>query len=84
VTDAAKAAIALGKLRRLPYDHPAITEELREVEANHKYELSIGSASYIECFKGTVGKRTLTGCALQGLQQLTGVNFICMSVLFPS
>ena len=24
------------------------------------------------------GKRLLTGCALQALQQLTGVNFICM------
>jgi len=71
-----KAAIALGKLRRLPPDHPAVSEELNEVEANHRYEMSIGKASYIECFKGTVGKRTLTGCALQALQQLTGVNFI--------
>ncbi|KAF2811283.1 glucose transporter-like protein [Mytilinidion resinicola] len=71
-----KAAIALGKLRRLPPDHPAVAEELHEVEANHRYEMSIGKASYIECFKGTVGKRTLTGCGLQALQQLTGVNFI--------
>jgi SP family sugar:H+ symporter-like MFS transporter len=52
-------------------------EELNEVQANHLYELSLGKSSYITCFKGTVGKRLLTGCLLQSLQQLTGVNFIC-------
>jgi SP family sugar:H+ symporter-like MFS transporter len=71
------AAKALGKLRRLPLDHPAIVEELNEVQANHAYEMSLGKASYIECFKGTLGKRLATGCLLQALQQLTGVNFIC-------
>lgn len=71
-----QAALSLGKLRQLPPDHPAVVEELREVEANHHYEMSIGKASYVECFKGTVGKRLLTGCLLQALQQLTGVNFI--------
>lgn len=71
-----KAAHSLGKLRRLPIDHPAIIEELNEVQANHLYEMSLGKSSYIECFKGTLGKRLLTGCLLQSLQQLTGVNFI--------
>ncbi|ORX90264.1 glucose transporter-like protein [Clohesyomyces aquaticus] len=71
-----EAAKSLGKLRRLPVDHPAVVEELNEVQANHLYEMSIGQASYMECFKGTVGKRLLTGCLLQSLQQLTGVNFI--------
>ncbi|KAH7122635.1 high affinity glucose transporter RGT2 [Dendryphion nanum] len=71
-----KAAIALGKLRRLPLDHPAIIEELNEVQANHLYEMSLGKSTYVDCFKGTLGKRLLTGCALQALQQLTGVNFI--------
>ncbi|KAF2721338.1 high affinity glucose transporter RGT2 [Polychaeton citri CBS 116435] len=71
-----KAARALSTLRRLPVDHPAIVEELGEIEANHRYEMSLGSASYIDCLKGTIGKRLLTGCLLQGLQQLTGVNFI--------
>lgn len=74
-----KAAKALGKLRRLPPDHPAIKEELDEVQANHLYEMSLGKSSYKDCFKGTVGKRLLTGCLLQSLQQLTGVNFICTS-----
>jgi SP family sugar:H+ symporter-like MFS transporter len=65
-----KAARALSKLRRLPGDHEAILEELAEVQANHEYELSLGNASYIDCFKGNVGKRLLTGCGLQALQQV--------------
>jgi hypothetical protein len=74
------AAKALAKLRRLPADHPAVLEELNEVQANHLYEMSLGKASYIECMKGTLGKRLLTGCLLQALQQLTGVNFICEQI----
>jgi SP family sugar:H+ symporter-like MFS transporter len=71
-----KAAVSLAKLRRLPAEHPAIEAELSEIEANHRYELSLGQATYVDCFKGTVGKRLLTGCLLQSLQQLTGINFI--------
>jgi len=71
-----KAAVSLSKLRRLDVEHPALLEELAEITANHEYELSLGKASYIDCFKGTLGKRLFTGCALQSLQQLTGVNFI--------
>jgi len=71
-----KAAKALSTLRRLPVDHPALVEELAEITANHEYELSLGKATYLDCFKGNLGKRLFTGCALQALQQLTGVNFI--------
>ncbi|CAO2649443.1 Nn.00g068280.m01.CDS01 [Neocucurbitaria sp. VM-36] len=71
-----EAAKSLGKLRRLPIDHPAVVEELNEVQANHMYEMSLGKSTYADCFKGTLGKRLLTGCLLQSLQQLTGVNFI--------
>ncbi|TPX10361.1 uncharacterized protein E0L32_008766 [Thyridium curvatum] len=71
-----KAARALGRLRRLPYDHPALADELGEIEANHQFELSLGKASYIDCFRGNMLKRQLTGMALQALQQLTGINFI--------
>lgn len=40
------------------------------------YEMSLGRATYIDCCKGNLGVRLATGCALQALQQLTGVNFI--------
>lgn len=76
-----QATASLAKLRRLPEDHPAVVEELAEIVANHHYEMSIGTASYAECFKGTVGKRLMTGCFLQALQQLTGVNFIVRAPL---
>lgn len=71
-----KAAKALGMLRRLPADHPAVSDELAEIKASHDHEMSLGSASYLSCFKRPILKRQLTGMALQGLQQLTGINFI--------
>ncbi|KAI1091230.1 hexose transporter [Rostrohypoxylon terebratum] len=70
------AAKALGRLRRLDASHNAIQEELLEIEANHKYEMSIGKASYLDCFRGGMLKRQLTGMGIQALQQLTGINFI--------
>lgn len=71
-----RAAASLSRLRRLPPDHPAIQDELAEIQANHEYELSLGRATYLDCFKSGVRKRLLTGCLLQALQQLTGINFI--------
>jgi MFS family permease len=66
------AAKALSKLRRLDVDHPALVEELTEIAANHEYEMSLGKATYMDCFRGNIGIRVLTGCLLQSLQQLTG------------
>lgn len=70
------AAKALSRLRRIPVDHPGLVEELAEIQANHDYEMSIGQASYLACFKRPILRRQLTGIFLQALQQLTGVNFI--------
>ncbi|KAJ3544452.1 hypothetical protein NM208_g3042 [Fusarium decemcellulare] len=67
---------SLSRLRKLPIDHPAIHEEIQEIRLTHEYELSQGAASYLDCFKGTIGKRLATGCGIQALQQLSGVNFI--------
>ncbi|KAI0857083.1 high-affinity glucose transporter RGT2 [Xylaria cubensis] len=71
-----KAARSLGRLRRLPADDPSVAAELAEIRANHEFELSIGQASYLDCFRGPMLKRQLTGMAIQALQQLTGINFI--------
>lgn len=53
-------------------------EEIAEIEANHAYELSLGPSTYFDCMFGTphLGRRLLTGCCLQMLQQLTGCNFV--------
>lgn len=72
------AARALARLRHMDVNDPAIVEELSEIQANHEYELSMGTASYLEILRGSIGKRLATGCGIQALQQLAGVNFICM------
>ncbi|CCC08537.1 hypothetical protein SMACR_05781 [Sordaria macrospora] len=72
------AALSLSRLRRLDITHPALVEELAEIEANHQYEMALGPDSYKDILFGEphLGRRTFTGCCLQMLQQLTGVNFI--------
>ncbi|OLN86343.1 putative glucose transporter rco-3-like protein 5 [Colletotrichum chlorophyti] len=70
------ATKALAKIRRLPETDAAVLDELAEIKANHDFESSVGTASYLDCFKPPVLKRQFTGMALQALQQLTGINFI--------
>ncbi|KAH6884383.1 general substrate transporter [Thelonectria olida] len=71
-----KAARSLGRIRRLPADHPAVQAELAEIQASHDYEKNLGQASYLDCFREPLLKRQCTGMAIQALQQLSGVNFI--------
>ena len=73
-----EAGLSLSRLRRLDITHPALVDELQEIIANHEYELTLGPDTYRELFVGFphLGRRIFTGCALQMLQQLTGINFI--------
>lgn len=41
-----------------------------------RFELTLGSATYADCFKGNMRARTFCGILVQMFQQLTGVNFI--------
>lgn len=68
------AARSLSKLRGLPADHESIAAELAEVQANHEHELAMSSSNggYMDCFRGRMLKRTLTGVVLQALQQMSG------------
>ncbi|OBT64847.1 hypothetical protein VE03_06428 [Pseudogymnoascus sp. 23342-1-I1] len=74
----AEAAASLSRIRRLDITHPALVDEIAEIEANHAYEISLGPSTYRDVFFGTphLGRRLLTGCGLFMLQQLSGCNFI--------
>ncbi|KAJ5618318.1 hypothetical protein N7528_006961 [Penicillium herquei] len=72
-----EAVKSLARLRRLDVDDSVIVQELAEIQANHEFELQLGKASYLEIIRGSLGKRLATGCGIQALQQLAGVNFIC-------
>ncbi|KAH7470362.1 putative glucose transporter rco-3 [Fusarium oxysporum f. sp. matthiolae] len=73
-----EAGISLSRFRRLDMTHPALVDELQEIIANHQYELTLGHDTYKALFarNTSLGRRTMTGCGLQMLQQLTGINFV--------
>ncbi|KAF9774266.1 hypothetical protein IL306_007757 [Fusarium sp. DS 682] len=72
------AGTSLSRFRRLDITHPALINELQEIVANHQYELTLGHDTYKALFASNskLGRRTMTGCGLQMLQQLTGINFV--------
>ncbi|KAM5352772.1 hypothetical protein ACJ41O_005494 [Fusarium nematophilum] len=70
------AARALGRIRRLEPNHTAVQSELAEIKANHDYEISLGQASYLDCFRPPILKRQFTAMMIQAFQQASGINFI--------
>ncbi|BGP44019.1 Plasma membrane low glucose sensor [Rhodotorula kratochvilovae] len=75
-----QARRSLARLFRLPLDSPYVAEEYANIAANVHHERSLGKVSYAKLlFKSDEQKlplRVWTGCFLQGLQQLSGINFI--------
>lgn len=74
-----EAKASLGRLLSLPIDSPQVLQEYEEVNENLRIERTLGTSTYLDCFRSGAGKyrlRTLTGMGLQALQQLTGINFI--------
>ncbi|KAK6816024.1 hypothetical protein RU639_009008 [Aspergillus parasiticus] len=85
--DIQKATEALCFIREQPDDSEYIRDELAEIVANHEYESLVSPdkgyvGSWLVCFKGPISKpnsnirRTIVGAGIQGMQQLTGMNFI--------
>lgn len=73
------AARALARLNGTDMDDPLVRSELADIQTNLDVEMSHGKATYLDCFRMGERKqllRTATGMALQGWQQLTGINFI--------
>ncbi|GAA5965299.1 hypothetical protein JCM3765_007155 [Sporobolomyces pararoseus] len=70
---------SLARIFKNDPDSQEVNEELAEIAANIHHERSLGTATYLDCFKSGSGRnalRTWTGIGIQALQQLTGINFI--------
>ena len=65
-TDAVDAKV---KLSGLPADHPVLLDELYEIKGNFEHEMSIGPATYAQCWQGNNFRRTLLGIFMQAWQQ---------------
>ncbi|KAH9815798.1 general substrate transporter [Melampsora americana] len=74
-----EAKASLSRLLSLPADSEQVIREYDEVADSLEIERTRGSGSYADCFRSGKGRyrlRTLSGMAVQALQQLTGINFI--------
>jgi hypothetical protein len=73
-----EAALALSNLRGQPIDSPYVKDELAELVANYKYEMTHMQSGWLDCFSGgwkqpsSNLRRVMLGIALQMMQQWTG------------
>ncbi|KAH7466471.1 putative glucose transporter rco-3 [Fusarium oxysporum f. sp. matthiolae] len=85
--DIQKATESLSYIRGQPPTSDYIQDELAEIIANHEYERTVTPDtgyvnSWLVCFKGPITspssniRRTIVGAGIQGMQQLSGMNFI--------
>ncbi|KAI0764293.1 AmMst-1 [Trametes elegans] len=74
-----RAIASLSRLRSLPTYDPAVRAEIDDIVSALERERKSGQNTYAYCFSKTddrIAFRTLSSIALQGWQQLTGINFI--------
>ena len=64
-----EAVRAKCRLSGLPPDHPHVIEELEEIRGNFEHEMSMGPATYAQCWQGNNFRRTLLGIFMQAWQQ---------------
>jgi sugar porter (SP) family MFS transporter len=85
--DNASARRSLARVRGQPEGSKYILDELAEIEANLRHELSLRPKggyfqTWFSCFQGSLWqpssnlRRTILGTSLQMMQQWTGVNFV--------
>jgi SP family sugar:H+ symporter-like MFS transporter len=67
-----QAIRSMSILRGLDKDHPEVMAEIQEIHESLEFEHISGAKSYLDCFRGNLRKRQLTGCVLQAFQQLSG------------
>lgn len=78
-----EARMALARLRGMKTnpEHELVRDDFKEMEEQILQQNSAGQGTWMECFTGQPSGiprlvyRTLLGCALQFLQQWTGVNY---------
>lgn len=60
-----KARASVARIRSQPLNSEIVNEEMAIIQGNYEYEISLGEATYAECFKGTMLKRTFAGIWIQ-------------------
>ena len=82
--DTEKARDVIARMHGIPMDDPLVQAYIDEISAKIEEEKHSG-AGYLDCFNFSndlkTGQRTLIGCGVQSFQQLTGANFIFVSLI---
>ena len=75
----AQAKRSMATLTGHAADSVEVEQECLDIQMALDVERELGKTSFLDCFRGGEAKnglRTMTGIMIQGMQQLTGINFI--------
>lgn len=79
----AQAKASMARLTGHAADSTEVEQECLDIQMALDVERELGKTSYLDCFRGGEAKnglRTMTGIMIQGMQQLTGINFVSPSL----